>query len=280
MSERPNPSEEVLVIEAGKTARLYWRDLWRYRELFLFLAWRDILVRYKQTLIGIAWAVLRPLLQMLALTIVFGRVAGLQSPDAPYAVMVFAGILPWNFFANGLSDSSQSLLNNRNMVTKVYFPRLIIPCSSLVTGLVDFVIAAGILGGMMVWYGFMPSPRVILLPLFLFLAVGAALGTGLWVSALNVRYRDIRYIIPFVVQFGLLISPVGFRSEEVDGHWRLLYSANPMVGVIDGFRWSIIGGEHQLYIPGLLISVVAVLLVSIGGIYYFRRVERTFADVI
>lgn len=272
--------DELLVIEAGKTEGLYWRDLWRYRELFYFLAWRDLLVRYKQTTIGVTWAVIRPLLQMIVLTIIFGKVADLPSFDVPYPIIVFTGLLPWNFFANSLADTSQSLINNRNLISKIYFPRLIIPSSALVVGLADFLVAGVILATIMAWYEFMPSWRLVFLPFFLLFAMAAAIGAGLWVSALNVKYRDIRFIVPFVVQFGLYISPVGFSSKVIPDHWRLLYSANPMVAVLDGFRWAIIGGEYGIYVPGFLVSLALVALMLISGLLYFRRVERTFADII
>lgn len=272
---------EELIIEAGRVERHYWRDLWRYRELFFFLAWRDILVRYKQTLIGIAWAVLRPVLTMIVFTIVFGKLAKLPSEgDAPYAIMVFAAMLPWQFFANAFSEAGGSLIGNASMISKVYFPRLIVPTSTIIVSLVDLLISAIILAALMAWYGYAPSLRVLTLPLFVMLAFAAALGAGLWVAALNVKYRDFRYIIPFIVQFGLYVSPVGFSSSIVPEEWRLLYSLNPMVGVIDGFRWAILGGETALYWPGISLSFGLVALLLITGVIYFRRTEKTFADVI
>jgi lipopolysaccharide transport system permease protein len=270
-----------IVIEAGRTERQYWRDLWRYRELFYFLAWRDILVRYKQTAIGIAWAVVRPFLTMIVLTIVFKKIANLPSEGtAPYAVMVFAGLLPWQFFATALSESSNSLVGNANLISKVYFPRLIVPAGSVITSFVDFVISGAILVVLMAWYQFWPDWRILTLPLFVLIAFGASMGAGLWLASLNVKYRDFRYIVPFIVQFGLYISPVGFRTSEVPEQWRLLYSLNPMVGVIDGFRWAILGGESAIYWPGLVASVVMVVTLVITGIWYFRKTEKTFADVI
>lgn len=272
---------EELIIEAGRIERHYWRDLWRYRELFFFLAWRDILVRYKQTLIGIAWAVLRPVLTMAVFTIIFGKLAKLPSEgNAPYAIMVFAAMLPWQFFANAFSEAGASLISNASMVSKVYFPRLIVPTSTVIVSLVDLLISAGILAVLMVWYGYMPSLRLLTLPLFVFVAFAAALGAGLWVAALNVKYRDFRYIIPFVVQFGLYVSPVGFSSSIVPEEWRMLYFLNPMVGVIDGFRWAILGGETTLYWPGMSLSLSLIALLLITGVIYFRRTEKTFADVI
>ena len=269
-----------LIIEPGQGIRDYWRDLWRYRELFFFMAWRDILVRYKQTAIGIAWSVLRPLAMMLVFTIVFGKLANLPSNGVPYPVMVFAAMLPWQFFANSLSESSNSLINNANLLTKVYFPRLIVPAGSVIVSLVDFLIASVLLCGLMAWYRFVPDLRMLLLPAFLLMALMASFGAGLWLSALNVKYRDFRYVVPFLVQFGLYISPVGFSSAIVPEEWRLLYFLNPMVGVIDGFRWALFGDAFPVYWPGLGLSFLLVILMLIGGVAYFRRMERSFADVV
>jgi len=269
-----------LVIEAGRTEKHYWKDLWRYRELFYFLSWRDILVRYKQTVIGIAWSILRPVLTMIVFTIVFGRIANLPSGDAPYPVLVFTALLPWQFFASAFQESSYSLVSNANMISKVYFPRMIMPASSIIVAFVDFAISLIILAIMMAFYQFIPSHRIIYMPLFLILAIILSLGMGLFISALNVKYRDFKYIIPFIVQFGLYISPVGFSSDVVPDKWRILYSINPMVGVIDGFRWAIIGKDVQFYIPGLIISIALVFLVLFFGIFYFRKTEKTFADMI
>jgi len=294
---------DELIIEAGRTERQYWRDLWRYRELFYFLAWRDILVRYKQTVIGIAWAVVRPFLTMLVLTIVFSRIAKLPSEGgAPYPIMVFAAMLPWQFFATALSESGNSLISNANLISKIYFPRFIVPASSVITSFVDFLISAVFLALMMIWYQFMPGWRLVFLPLFVVLAFGAAMGAGLWLSALSVKYRDFRFIVPFIVQFGVYVSPVGFSSGLVPQKWRLLYSLNPMVGVIDGFRWAILGGHAKLPAPslaastlsadqlaaagekldwpGLAASAIIILGLFLTGVWYFRRTERTFADVI
>lgn len=269
-----------LILESGRSERHYWKDLWRYRELVYFLAWRDILVRYKQTTIGIAWAVLRPFLTMLVFTFVFSKLAKLPSENVPYPILVFAALLPWQFFANAFTEAGNSLINNANMISKVYFPRLVIPTSSVIVSFVDFLISGVILIGLMVWYGFSPSWRIVTLPLFIFIACAAAMGAGLWTAALNVKYRDFRYIIPFVVQFGLYVSPVGFSSTIVPDQWRLLYSANPMVGVIDGFRWAILGGNTQLYWPGFLLSTSLVVALLITGVFYFRNTERKFADLI
>ena len=268
-----------ITIEAGRAERQYWRDLWRYRELFYFLAWRDILVRYKQTVIGVAWAVVRPLLTMLVLTFIFGKLAKMPSGGVPYPILVFCGMLPWQFFATAFSESGNSLVSNAGMISKVYFPRLVVPVSSVITSFVDFLISSVLMTLMMVYYGYVPGITIAMLPVFVLLAFATAFGSGLWVSALMVRYRDFRYIVPFVVQFGLYVSPVGFSSNVVPEEWRWLYSINPMVGVIDGFRWAILG-EQNIYWPGFLISVVGVILIIISGIWYFRRTERTFADVI
>jgi lipopolysaccharide transport system permease protein len=274
-------SPPEIVIEAGRAGRNYWRDVWAYRQLFMFLAWRDVLVRYKQTVIGVAWAVVRPVLIMVIFTLIFGRLAKLPADGgAPYPILVFAALLPWQFFATAFADAGNSLISNANMISKVYFPRLVIPASAIIVSFVDFLISLLILGALMLWYGHAPDWRILTLPLFALLAVAAALGPALWISALNVEYRDFRYIVPFIVQLGLFISPVGFSSSVVPEEWRLLYSLNPMVGVIDGFRWAILGGDSALYWPGLLMSVLLTVVFMTSGIAYFRRTERTFADVI
>ena len=273
-------SPPELIIEAGRSDRHYWRDIWRYRELFYFLAWRDILVRYKQTAIGIAWALIRPFLTMVVFSVVFGKLAKLPAEGAPYPILVFAAMLPWQFFANSLTESSNSLINNSNLIAKVYFPRLIVPSSAVVVSFVDFLISGIILLGLMAWYNFVPDWRILTLPLWIAIAFAASLGTGLWLAALNVQYRDFRYIVPFMVQFGLYVSPVGFSSTIVPQRWQLLYSLNPMVGAIDGFRWAIIGGVSNLYLPGFVLSVSLVVLLLVSGVWFFRRMERTFADKI
>jgi lipopolysaccharide transport system permease protein len=269
-----------IIIEAGRTERQYWRDLWNYRELFFFLAWRDILVRYKQTAIGILWALLRPLLTMVVLTVVFGKWAKMPSEGVPYPILVFAAMLPWQFFANSFSGASNSLITNTNLISKIYFPRLIIPTSSVVVSFVDFLISGVILFCLMIWYGFWPTWRFIALPLLILIAMTASLGAGFWISALNVKYRDFRYVVPFIVQFGLYISPVGFSSSVVPDKWRLLYSLNPMVGVIDGFRWAILGKNVVMYAPGFVLSLGLLMVLLFGGLKYFRSMERTFADII
>ncbi|HEX8979463.1 MAG TPA: ABC transporter permease [Parasulfuritortus sp.] len=272
---------ETLIIEAGKTERHYWRDLWRYRELFYFLSWRDLLVRYKQTSIGIAWSIIRPVLTMVVFTMIFGRLAKMPTEgNAPYPILVFAAMLPWQFFANAFTEAGGSLVSNASMISKVYFPRLIIPASSIIVSLVDFFIACVVLAIIMFWYGYIPNIRIFALPLFLLIAILAALGAGLWVAALNVKYRDFRYVVPFVVQFGLYVSPVGFSSSIVPEKWRFLYSLNPMVGVIDGFRWAILGADLSLNVTEVVLSIVVVLVTLLTGLFYFRKTEKTFADVI
>lgn len=278
MAEQLN--EFDLVIEPGRLKKNYWNDLWRFRELFFFLAWRDILVRYKQTIIGLAWSLIRPFLTMIVFTVIFGRLAKLPSDGVPYPILVYAAMLPWQFFSTSFSEASNSLISNSNMLTKIYFPRLIIPASTVIVNFVDFLISFIILIGLMIWYQFVPSWTILFLPLFLGLAFLTAMGAGLYVAALNVKYRDFRYIVPFVVQFGLYISPVGFSSNIVPEKWRLLYSINPMVGVIDGFRWSILGGDSRIYLPGLMLSIGLIIFLLIFSIWYFRKMEKSFADII
>ncbi|HTL33070.1 MAG TPA: ABC transporter permease [Kofleriaceae bacterium] len=269
-----------LIIEAGRADRHYWADLWRYRELFWFLSWRDVLVRYKQTAIGIAWSVIRPLVTTIVFTVVFGHWAHLDAVGAPYPVMVFAAMLPWQFFSNALTESSNALIANSNLLTKVYFPRLIVPASSVIVSLIDFAISLVLFAILMGYYGLYPDWRVVFLPLFLGLAFIVSFGLGLWFAALNVRYRDFRYVVPFVVQIGFYVSPVALSSTIVPERWRLLYSMNPMVGVIDGFRWSLLRGQSPLDMQSLGISIGVGLVVLLGAIRYFRHTERSFADVI
>jgi lipopolysaccharide transport system permease protein len=269
-----------LIIEPRQSVRHFWRDLWQYRELFYFLSWRDVLVQYKQTVVGVLWSVLRPLLTMLVFTFIFGRLARLPSEGIPYPALVFCGMLPWHFFAVALSESSNSLVGNANLISKIYFPRLIIPVSTLLVGLVDFFISFIILCGLLGWYGLWPDWHWLALPFFLLLACAAALGAGLWFAAWNVKYRDFRYVIPFIVQFGLYISPVGFSSTIIPLKWRLVYALNPMAGVIDGFRWSISGGRTALNLPAILISVAVSSILLGSGLIHFRKMEREFADII
>jgi len=271
----------VTIIEPGRQERNYWRDLWRYRELFYVLAWRDVAVRYKQTVIGVAWALIRPFLTMVVFTVIFERIAKLPSEGtAPYPLMVFAGMLPWTFFSTGLSEASDSLIDNASLISKVYFPRLIVPISTVVVAFVDFLITFSILVGMMVWYRFAPGWQIAVLPVFIVLGFIVSIGPALWIAALNVRYRDFRYVVPFIVQLGLYISPVGFSSSVVPEQWRLAYSLNPMVGVIDGFRWCLLGGQSQLYVQGLVMSVTIAAAFLWFGIRRFRATEKSFADLI
>ncbi len=271
---------DMLVIEAGKSELHYWKDLWFYRELFVFLAWRDLLVRYKQTAIGVAWAVIRPLLTMLIFTVVFGKLAKLPSEgDAPYAVLVLVAMVPWQFASSAFSEAAASLITNGSMISKVYFPRMIVPASAVIVSLVDLLVSLVLLGAFMAFYGVVPGVRILLVPVFIVLAFLAALGAGLWIAALTVKYRDFRYVVPFVVQLGLYVSPIGFSSAIVPEQWRLLYSLNPMAGVIDGFRWAVLGSD-TLYLPGVALSVVVVAVTLVTGVFYFRVTEKTFADVI
>jgi lipopolysaccharide transport system permease protein len=270
-----------VVLEAGRQDRQYWHDVWRYRELFVILAWRDVTVRYKQTIIGIAWAVLRPFLTMVVFTLIFGRLAKLPSDGAaPYALMVFAGMLPWYLFSTVLSEASASIVSNANLIAKVYFPRLIVPLATMVVALVDFLVSLVILFGLMLWYGVAPNWQILFLPLFVVLALLASIGPALWIAALNVKYRDFRYVIPFVLQFGLYVSPVGFSSAAVPADWRLLYSLNPIVGVIDGFRWCLLGDDSKLYLPGFVLSLAVAAFFAWWGGRQFRRTERAFADLV
>jgi lipopolysaccharide transport system permease protein len=280
-SAPPDRAPDYLVFESGRADLHYWVDLWRFRELFLILAWRDVAVRYKQTVIGLLWAVLRPFLTMVVFTLIFGRLAKLPSDGgAPYALMVFAGMLPWYLVASALSGAAESIVSNASLIGKVYFPRMILPASAIITAVIDFLISFAILIGLMIWYRFVPGWQIAFLPLLTLAAIIVSLGPGLLFTALNVRYRDFRYIIPFTLQFGLYISPVGFSSAAVPEQWRLLYSLNPMVGVIDAFRWCLLGAESPVYAPGFLLSMgVAVAFVWLG-VTYFRRTEKQFADLV
>lgn len=270
---------DLIVLEAGRAARHYWRDLWLYRELMVFLAWRDLAVRYKQTSIGVAWALVRPALTMLVF-VAFRRMAGLRDDGVPEPILVLAAVLPWQFFSNALSEASGSLVGNANLISKVYFPRLIIPCAAVVTSLVDFAITLAMLALLMLWYGYAPHGPMLALPLFVLLTFALSVGLGLFLTALNVEYRDFRYIVPFIVQFGLFISPVAFTTANVPERWRTLYAFNPLVGIIDGFRWCILGGNLPLDTSAVAISVVVTVTFLVLGVWYFRRVERSFADVI
>ena len=266
-----------LIIEPGRSAAHYWRDLWRYRELMSFLAWRDIAVRYKQTAIGVLWAVIRPALTLIVF-VAFRRMAGLQQNGVPDVIFVLAAVLPWQFFASALSDASTSLIGNTSLISKVYFPRLIIPLSAVVTAFVDFAITLVMMAALMAWYGVQPDARVLALPLFIAQCAVLALGLGLLLAALTVRYRDFRYVVPFAIQLGLFVSPVAFESARVPERWRALYALNPLVGIIDGFRWSLLGAGLETSV--VVSSIVVTLAALIAGIAYFRRTERGFADAI
>jgi lipopolysaccharide transport system permease protein len=273
--------EQEIIIGPDRTFRGFWKDLWQFRDLFYFLSWRDVLVRYKQTVVGIAWAILRPLLMMIVFTLIFSKLARFPSDgNAPYPILVFAGMLPWLFFSSALTECSGSLVGHAPMITKIYFPRIIVPASSILVSLVDFLISLIILFFFMVLYGFYPDWHVLFLPFFLLLSIFFSFGLGLWFAVLNVKFRDFRYVVPFLVQVGLYVSPVGFSSSVVPGKWRLLYSLNPMAGVIDGFRWALLGGESSLYLPGLILSLVVIAILCGTAFRYFRKAEREFADVI
>ena len=281
MTSSSRETPRALVLEAGRTDLLYWQDLWRYRELFFILAWRDVAVRYKQTVIGVAWAFVRPFMTMVVFTVVFGKIAKLPTEgDAPYAIMVFAGLLPWTLFASILTDASTSIVGSFSLISKVYFPRLIVPLSTVLVAVIDFAVSLSILAGLMVWYGVMPGWQILLLPVFVLLTLLCCIGPALWAAAILVKYRDFRFIVPFVTQIGLYISPVGFSGKIVPEQWSLLYSLNPMVGIIDGFRWCILGGDSPLDGPGFAIGVGVIFVLLWWGIRSFRRSERAFADLI
>lgn len=273
-------SDFEFTIEPGKVEHHYWVDIWRYRELFYILAWRDIAVRYKQTIIGVLWAVLRPLLTMIIFVFIFGKIAKLPSEGVPYPIFVFSAMLPWTFFSTAFSDASNSLIGSTNLISKVYFPRLIIPAASVIVAGVDFLISFVILIALMVWYQYLPDWHIFTLPFFLLLGFFAAFGAGLYIAALNVKYRDFRFVIPFMVQLGLYISPVGFSTTIVPEKYQLFYYLNPMVAVIDGFRWAISGGKTEFNMIELSISIVIVTILCIVGVLLFRKTEKTFADVI
>jgi len=281
MTSPSSDPPRTLVLEAGRADLQYWRDLWRYRELFFILAWRDVSIRYKQTVVGLAWAFIRPFMTMIVFTVVFGKIAKLPSEGAaPYAVMVFAGLLPWTLFASILSDASTSVVGNSNLISKVYFPRLIIPLSTVLVALIDFLVSLAILAGLMIWYGVVPGWQILLLPVFVVLAVLCSIGPAMWAAAVLVKYRDFRFIVPFVTQIGLYISPVGFSGKIVPEQWQFLYSLNPLVGIIDGFRWCILGGDSPLDGQAFAISMAVIALLLWWGGRSFRRSERAFADVI
>ena len=272
--------EQLIIIEAGKKQANYWKDLLAYRELFLFLAWRDVKVRYKQTVMGIAWGVIRPLLTLFVFSFVFGTMAGLATNGIPYPLIVCAGIIPWNFFSTAFSEAGSSLVSNSNLMTKIYFPRLIIPSSTIIVCLFDFLISLGLMLIIMLYYGYAPSLNLVFLPLLLLLLLICSFGAGFWISSLNVKYRDFRYVIPFIVQLGLYLSPVGFKADIVPEKWRLIYYLNPMTGIIESFRWCLLGNTQSIYLPGFILSIFISIVLLIIGIQYFRKTERSFADVI
>jgi lipopolysaccharide transport system permease protein len=255
------------------------RELWEYRELLYFLAWREIKIRYKQTALGVAWAIIQPLFTMVVFSIFFGRLGGLPSDGLPYPVFTYCALLPWQLFAFALSESGNSVVANQRLITKVYFPRLILPIAAVCVGLADFCVSFAVLIAMLVFYGVTPTIAILTVPLWALLAVFAALAAGLWLSALNVKYRDVRYALPFLTQIWLFATPVAYSTSLVPAEWRGLYAINPMVGVVDGFRWALLGHREPPALTGL-VSLAAVILIFIGGLFYFRRTERTFADVI
>ena len=270
----------TVIIEPSRGwVSLKLRELWEYRELLYFLAWRDISVRYKQTLLGAAWAIIQPFFTMVVFSVFFGKLAKLSSEGIPYPIFAYCALLPWHYFAEAMSRSSGSLVGSANLITKVYFPRLVIPLSSVLSPVVDFAIAFVVLLGMMLYYGMWPTAAMVWLPLFLLLALVTALGVGMWLSALNVQYRDVRYVIPFLTQFWMFATPVAYSSSLVPERWRALYGLNPMAGVVEGFRWALLG-TGQTPGPMLAVSVVVVLLLLVSGAFYFRRMEKTFADVV
>jgi lipopolysaccharide transport system permease protein len=281
MSTTDSPHSTHLILEAGRADRQYWSDVWRYRELLYILAWRDVAVRYKQTVIGIAWAFLRPFLTTVVFTVVFGQIAKLPTSGAtPYAIVVIGGLLPWTLFSSVFGEAAGSVISNSNLISKVYFPRMIVPLSTILVVLIDFAVSLSILAGLMIWYRIVPSWQILMLPMFVLLALLTSLGPAIWAAAIVVKYRDFRFVVPFVLQFGLYVSPVGFQSTVIPERWRLLYNLNPMVGIIDGFRWCIIGGESPIDLPGFTLSIVVMLVLLWWGIRTFRRIERDFADLI
>jgi lipopolysaccharide transport system permease protein len=271
------PKKKMLVIAPGMANKNYWRDIWSFRELFYILSWRDIKVRYKQTVIGAAWSVLRPLITTLIFVFVFNNVAKLDDKETtPYALVVFAGMIAWQFFSTALQDASNSLVGNAALISKVYFPRIIVPASSLITALVDFFVSFILLIIVMIWFRFFPGVKVLLLPFFIIVSMTAAFGLGLLFSALTVKYRDLRILVPFIIQFGLFISPVGYRSSIIDVRYQALYALNPMVGVIDGFRWALL--DEPLNLQTVLLSLIVAILLLLSGITYFRKIEMKIND--
>lgn len=281
-NSNPAASSPVLVLEAGRAARHYWRDLWQYRELLYFLAWRDVKVRYKQAVLGAAWALLQPIVTTILFTFVFGKLAHMPSGSLPpeaYPLLVMAGLLPWQLFATAFSGASGSLVANAHLVSKVYFPRLVVPLASLVVALIDFAIVLVLFAIMSAWFGVVPTWRILFLPLFIGGGMVVALGAGLWLTALTVKYRDFRFIVPFLLQVGVFATPVGYRADNLP-NWRGLLAMNPLTAVIDGFRWSLLGGDFHLEFTTVAVSLVTATILVATGIWYFRTTERTFADII
>jgi len=276
MAEQTAPN---LIIEAGKAEKNYWSDLWRYRELMAFLAWRDVKVRYKQAALGAMWAVIQPLVQVVLLTFVFGKLAGMPDGGVPYPLIVVCGLLPWQLFSNAFTGSGNSLVGNSHLISKVYFPRLVVPIASLGVALIDFTIVLSLTLIAACYFGYWPDWHLLLLPAFVLLALTIALGAGLWITALTVRFRDFRFITPFLLQIGVFVTPVGYRADFLP-NWRDLLALNPLSGVVDGVRWCLLAGRTNLYLPGLGISILFALILLVTGLWYFRRVERQFADII
>jgi lipopolysaccharide transport system permease protein len=278
-ANRPTDAAPAIVLEAGRASAHYWRDLWRYRELLGFLAWRDVKVRYKQAVLGASWALIQPIVTTVIFTIVFGRLAQMPDGGVPYPLLVLSGLLPWQLFSAALSGSSGSLVSNANLISKVYFPRLIVPLSSLGVALIDFAIVLALFVGAALWFGYWPTAHWLALPLFIFLALATALGAGLWLTALTVKYRDFRFIVPFLLQLGVFISPVGYRADFFP-NWQPILALNPLTGVINGFRWCLLGGNQELSAPSILTGVAVIVVMLVTGVWFFRKTERGFADII
>lgn len=274
-----NPAPETLTIEAGKAEKHYWRDVWRFRELLGFLAWRDVKVRYKQATLGIAWALIQPIVTTVIFTLVFGRLAGMPDGGIPYPILVLSGMLAWQLFSSALSGSSSSLVSNANLISKVYFPRLIVPLSALAVALIDFAIGMGLFVAVAAWFGHFPTWHWILLPVYILLTLFTALGAGLWLTALAVKFRDFKFIVPFLIQVGIFVSPVGFRTDYFPS-WQPLLSLNPLTSIINGFRWCLLGGNQAIDLSGLFTGIIVIIILNVVGVWYFRRTERNFADII
>ena len=280
MTDPTNPSEApTLVLEAGRAEAHYWRDLWRYRELLGFLAWRDVKVRYKQAVLGVAWAVVQPVMQTILLTFVFNKLAKMPGGDVPYPLLVLAGLLPWQLFSGAFSGAGSSLISNANLISKIYFPRLIVPLSAVAVALIDTAVLLVLTGGYAAFAGVAPTWRLLLLPLFIFGTMLIALGAGLWITALTVKYRDFRFITPFILQIGMFVTPVGYRTDFLP-NWRDVLALNPLTSMVEGFRWCLFGGHSEFYVHGLAISLAITAALLASGLWFFRQTERKFADVI